>query len=83
MAREHAAISETCEPLKPTEGNPHEVQSTRGKKPLTAQALAERLRAAEQGDHGEGDAERGGHAQAARGGPVRPKTRKKTWRCIY
>jgi len=47
MAREHAAISETCEPLKPTEGNPHEVQSTREKKPLTAQALAERLRAAE------------------------------------
>ena len=47
MAREHAAISETCEPLKPTEGNPHEGQSTREKSPLTAQALAERLRAAE------------------------------------
>ena len=42
MAREHAAISETCEPLKPHEGD-----SKMGSQPLTAQALAERLRAAE------------------------------------
>ena len=43
MAREHAAISETCEPLTPDPIG----DSKKGKAPFTAQDFAERLRAAE------------------------------------
>ena len=42
MARDHAAITETCEPLKPLQG-----ERVAGPKPHRAQVLAERLRAAE------------------------------------